>query len=286
MIYVRLFGGLGNQLFQYATARAISLRLGVDLGLDRRYLQRDPSHLGFALGHFAINAELDPAGLPPHRSRAVAYVLWRAGLGQPRFLRERGLGLNPKVISARDGTYLHGYFQSEDYFSHAIEKIRQELRITTPPSAENREWLDRIMADDQAVSVHVRRGDYVSVAKANATHGTCDPDYYTTAVAEISARGALRPRAYVFSDDPDWARTHLKLGVETVVVGHNGPMQHYEDLRLISACRHHVIANSSFSWWGAWLNPARAKIVIAPKRWFATDKLVNPDILPSNWLRM
>jgi hypothetical protein len=285
MIYARLLGGLGNQLFQYATARALSLRLGVGLALDRRYLQREPAHTAFALHHFAIAADIDPARLPPHRDRALAHALWRAGVGKPRFLRERGLGVNSRVLTAGDGTYLHGYFQSQDYFSDVLEHIRAELRIITPPSAENQDWLDRIAGDEAAVSVHLRRGDYVDVKKGNATHGTCDEGYYRAALAAITDRKAIQPRAYVFSDDPDWARAHLDLGVETVVLGHNGPMQHYEDLRLMAACRHHVIANSTFSWWGAWLNPSATKTVVAPERWFTTDKLVNPDIVPSDWIR-
>lgn len=285
MIYARLFGGLGNQLFQYAAARALSQRLGVGLGLDHRYLRRNPAHMGFALNHFAIEADIDPAGLPPHRDRAMAYALWRTGFGRPKFLRERGLGVNPTVLAAQDDTYLHGYFQSQDYFSDALEKIRAELRITTPPSAENQDWLDRIAADEGAISVHLRRGDYVDVKKGNATHGTCDEGYYRAALAQITERNAVNPRAYVFSDDPGWARAYLDLGVETVVLGHNGPMRHYEDLRLMAACRHHVIANSTFSWWGAWLNPSPTKSVVAPKRWFATEKMMNPDILPAGWIR-
>lgn len=286
MIYIRLVGGLGNQLFQYACARAVALRHGVELVLDTRELSRGASHAIYGLDRFAIAARVEAdERLPPARNRLFLYALWRTGFGRPRFLRERGLGVNPRVLAAGDDTYLHGYFQSQDYFSDALGKIRAELRIITPPSAENQAWLDRIMADEGAVSVHLRRGDYVKVKKGNATHGTCDESYYRAAIAAISARNNMRPRAYVFSDDPDWARAHLDLGVETAVLGHNGPMQHYEDLRLMAACRHHVIANSTFSWWGAWLNPSLTKTVVAPKRWFAKEKLVNPDILPAGWIR-
>ncbi len=286
MIYARLFGGFGNQLFQYATARAVSIRLGVGLGLDRRYLRQDPAHLGFALNHFAITAEIDPEGLPPHRQHWFAHALWRAGFASPTFLRERGLGVNANVIAAGDETYLHGYFQSETYFLEAADHIRSELRIMTPPSPENKTWLDRIAADERAVSVHVRRGDYVSNHKGHATHGTCDADYYRAAMTAIAENSRSKLRAYVFSDDPSWAGSHLDLGVETIVLGHNTPIQHYEDLRLMSACRHHVIANSTFSWWGAWLNASPSKIIVAPRRWFATDKLVNPDILPNDWIKL
>lgn len=287
MIWIRLFGGLGNQLFQYATARALSLSLGTTLALDRRYLGSPDTHFAYALNHFAIVADVDPPRLPPHRSsNPMAHALWRMGIWPgPRFLREHGLGLNQSVLSARDGTYLHGYFQSARYFDDHLATLQQDLRIITPPSTENAEWLDRIAADEGSVSVHLRRGDYVSAPKGGATHGTCDEFYYRRALAQIAARTGIAPTAYVFSDDPAWAREHLSLGPETVVIGHNGPLQHYEDLRLMSACRHHVIANSTFSWWGAWLDHRPTATVVAPARWFASDGLANPDILPDGWLR-
>jgi len=286
MIYARLFGGLGNQLFQYAAARALSLRIGSRVGLDRRYLPSPPHHLSYALHHFAIQAETDPPSLPPHRTRALRHFAWRAGIGAPRFLRERGLGVNDAVLHAADETYLHGYFQSQTYFADSLAQLRQDLRIVTPPDALNAEWLDRIEVDPQAVSVHLRRGDYVAVPKAGDTHGTCDAGYYARAIAHLRTVTGTSPRAFVFSDDPEWVRCNLHLDVEMEVVGHNGPTAHYEDLRLMSACRHHIIANSTFSWWGAWLNARNDKTVIAPRRWFATDQLVNPDILPDDWIRL
>lgn len=288
MIYVRLYGGLGNQLFQYATARAVALRLGVGLGMDCRYLDGKPAHMRFALGPFAIEAECDPTGLPPDsRRQPLRYELWRIGhWSSPRFLRERGLGLNNDVMQAQDGSYLHGYFQTDRYFSDYAEQVRAELRITQPPAGENPVWVDRIAADDRAVSVHLRRGDYLQWAKAEGTHGICDEAYYRKALAEIAERTGIEPRAYVFSDDPDWARANLSLGVETVVAGHNGILQAHEDLRLMALCRHHVIANSTFSWWGAWLDGSPAAVTVAPSRWFASEAIQNPDILPGGWIRI
>lgn len=286
MIYARLFGGLGNQLFQYATARALALRIGSRVGLDLRYLPPPPHHLSYALHHFAVQAEIGPPGLPPHRTRTLRHLAWRAGLGSPRFLRERGLGVNPAVLQANDETYLHGYFQSETYFADHLPQLRQDFRIVTPPDARNAEWLGRIQGDPLSVSVHLRRGDYVAVAKAGDTHGTCDASYYARAIAHLRALTGTPPRAYVFSDDPAWVRANLRLDAEMEVIGHNGPTAHYEDLRLMSACRHHIIANSTFSWWAAWLDARLDKIVIAPQRWFATDRLVNPDILPGDWVRL
>lgn len=286
MIYVRLVGGLGNQLFQYACARALALRLGVGVVLDLRELSRGAAHAVYGLNHFAIDARVGEAGeLPPPRERVLPYALWRAGVTRPRFLRERGLGVNAAVLAAGDGTYLHGYFQSEAYFLDAVAQIKADLTATAVPSEQNRLWLDRITEDPRAVSLHVRRGDYAGSAKGQAVHGTCDAAYYARAVAALRDRAGIDPRFYIFSDDPGWARANLDLGAETVVLDHNPPSAAVEDMRLMGACRHHIIANSSFSWWGAWRNPAKDKVVVAPKQWFSDPALVNPDICPSGWLR-
>lgn len=286
MIYVRLNGGLGNQLFQFAAAQALALRRGTRLVLDRRMVDRAPAPFGYALRHFAIDAIEEGVALPPDRTRLPAYLTWRFGGGRPRFLREQGLGFNAAVAEAPDDTYLHGYFQTEKYFADSEEELRRQLRIVTRPSAENARWLGSISDQDGAVSVHVRRGDYVADARGARTHGTCSEAYYRDALEAIASRSGGDPVAYVFSNDPDWARDNLRLGCETVVLSHNDPSRHYEDLRLMSACRHHVIANSSFSWWGAWLNPSAEKIVAAPARWFADPRLDNPDILPESWVRI
>lgn len=285
MIYVRLHGGLGNQLFQYAAGRALALRIGTGLALDPRDAVRKKATFHPALHHFAVDHIEDPS-LPPGRDRPLAYAAWRYLGGRPRFLRERGLGVNPGVLSAPDDTYLHGYFQSEDYFADCVAAIRKDLAIITPPSEENRHWLGRIGETGCPVSLHVRRGDYVADVKGERAHGTCGPRYYAAALNAVAARAGKELDVHVFSDDPGWAEKNLKLPHRTTVLGHNRPEMHYEDLRLMSACHHHVIANSTFSWWGAWLNPRPDKIVAAPARWFADPAMSNPDILPRGWMRL
>ena len=141
----------------------------------------------------------------------------------------------------------------------------------------------RIKAEPRAVSLHVRRGDYVSNSKVTERHGICTPDYYTQALAHVAQKMEGDPIIYAFSDDPEWVRGNLKLPAEIRIVGHNDSSKNIEDLRLMSACRHHIIANSSFSWWAAWLNPRADKIVAAPARWFADPAYANPDILADGW---
>ena len=284
-IYVRLIGGLGNQLFQYASARAVSLRRGVPLVLDARHYKAG-DRFAYGLDHFAIQARIgDDPDLPPARGRPVPYFLWRTLKLKPRFLREDGLGFNEAIHRAAPGSYLHGYLQTERYFADQEPQLRRELAIVTPPSDENRRWLDHI-ASVPSVSLHVRRGDYVSNEKADRSHGTCTLDYYRNAVRLVAEQITEEPVFFIFSDDPDWARENIDVGFETHVAGHNDFTRNYEDLRLMSACRNHIIANSSFSWWGAWLDASPDKIVVTPERWFADPGLTNPDIVPESWRRV
>ncbi len=278
MIIARLHGGLGNQLFQYAAGRSLALRLGVPLGLDERRLE--PLGLRSARGHFAWQVAAPPFALPPDRGESLArYALWRAFGSRPILRREHGLGFNSGFEHWGDDSYLHGYWQSERYFSDITETLRQDLRIVTPASPRNAEMARRIAAAD-SVSLHVRRGDYLQIA----AHNICTEDYFRRALNRIVDVSGITPTVFVFSDDPAWAIANLSLPYEKVVVDFNGREADYEDLRLMSLCRHNVIANSSFSWWGAWLNANPDKLVAGPTRWFADHHRSNPDILPHDWL--
>lgn len=278
MIYARLHGRLGNQMFQYAAARALATRLGVPFTIDtRRALHKGE---GVLTRVFDLDWA-EPDTLPPaQHERPVAYYLWRGLKLAPRIYREQGLAYNRAFETLPDGTYLHGYWQSEQYFSPIATEIRQAFVPRHPMSAQNAEMAERI-ASGPSISLHVRRGDYLTVG----AHGLCDQFYYEAALARV-AEGLDAPTVYVFSDDPQWAKDNLPLPFEKVVVDFNGPDTDYEDLRLMSLCQHNVLANSSFSWWGAWLNSNPGKRVAGPKTWFSDPKLSNPEILPDGWLRI
>ncbi|HET6995265.1 MAG TPA: alpha-1,2-fucosyltransferase, partial [Chitinophagaceae bacterium] len=143
-------------------------------------------------------------------------------------------------------------------------------------------YLDEIRSVN-AVSIHVRRGDYVNDKETNAVHGVCSIDYYREAINRLSGE-ISEPRFYIFSDDMDWARANLPISPHLAVYVDNNQMASHEDLRLMSSCKHHIIANSSFSWWGAWLSDYAGKKVIAPRNWFRT--LENKDIIPNGWITL
>ena len=280
MISTRIRGGLGNQLFQYCAGRALALRHGVDLSLDLRDYD-GPNAFSVGLDHFNVQtvvAERLPAGREDGVLKALGKIVKGGAL---HTYREASLGYDVGFETLPGETHLRGYWQSERYFLDYEAQIRSDLQIIAIPSQQNVDAQAEIGAAN-AVSLHIRRGDYVSNAKFNAAHGTCDLDYYARAAAFVAERVG-DPVIYAFSDDPAWVAENLKLPFEMRFVDHNDGSTAHEDLRLMATCKHHIIANSSFSWWGAWLNPLKDKVVAAPTQWFADPAKSNPDILPQSW---
>ncbi len=277
MIYTRLHGRLGNQMFQYAAARALAWRLGSRVALDTRGALRRGE--GVLTRVFDLPVA-EPRGLPPARHQApLRYALWRFLGLRPVIRRETGLGFNPGIGTWGDNCYLHGYWQSERYFCDIAGDLRQDFGFPAFSNRQNADMARRI-GRDLSVSLHVRRGDYLTLG----AHMVCDQAYYLAALEAVLDGAAGNPVVYVFSDDPGWARENLPLPCQKVVVDINPPATDFEDMRLMSLCRHNIIGNSSFSWWGAWLNAHSDKKVAGPLRWFADPGLQNPDILPPEWL--
>ncbi|MCE8007227.1 alpha-1,2-fucosyltransferase [Aestuariivita sp.] len=279
MIYARLHGRLGNQMFQYAAARALAERHGVEVALDARGAIRRAE--GVLTRVFDLDLS-EPERRPPAKHEGMLrYGLWRCFGGRPRFVRERGLGFNPAFKSLPDDVYLHGYWQCVRYFDTIEDRIRADFTFPAFSNAQNAEMAARI-GESMAISLHVRRGDYVALK----AHVLCDRSYYEAALTRVLDGLEGRPTVFVFSDDPAWARDNLPLPCDRVVVDFNGPETDFEDMRLMSLCQHNIIGNSSFSWWAAWLNTCPHKRVAGPARWFGDPKLSNPDILPDAWMKI
>jgi hypothetical protein len=275
MICVRIIGGLGNQLFQYATGRALALRHGCELLLDVSHLQTCARHVTprqFELDHFRYQARVATAAETRHLAwlhRVPAFSHW---VTPWRTYVERGLGFNASFAELPDDTYLVGYWQSPQYFASVGGQIAAELSAAQPLSPES-EAVAEAISRGPSVMLHVRRGDYVTLTSAATLHGTLGLSYYEAALQRVreQVEGA---RYFVFSDDIAWCREHLPLdAAEAVYVGNNTGANAWQDLLLMARCHHHIIANSSFSWWGAWLADQRFgesdHMVIAPSRWFA-----------------
>lgn len=288
-VVTRLIGGLGNQMFQYAVGRHLALRRGTCLDLDLSWFDNalpGETPRTYGLAPYGVEAGLDGWDLvrrrPAARYGIGGRLMRRLGLEMGKVMIDREAGFRPAVLDAPDGTLLIGHWQTERYFAAIAPTIRDELTLRHAPAGRNADLLAEIRAGE-AVSVHVRRGDFVTSAATTRAHGAPQPGYHRAAIAQIAARSGDTLRAYVFSDDPDWCAAHLDLGVPATVVAHNGDEAPHEDLRLMAACRHHVLANSSFSWWGAWLHPQLGGVVVAPRRWVVDPRRL-PDVHAEGWL--
>ena len=187
------------------------------------------------------------------------------------------------LVDMPDTCYLMGNWQSERYFAQVADTIRADFSFKALPSGRNAELAD-LIGKTTAVSLHVRRGDIASNPASLAVHGLCSLDYYRRAIEYVATRVA-KPEFVIFSDDMAWVLENLHVDYPCHYVDHNKGLESYNDMRLMSLCHHHIIANSSFSWWGAWLNPDRDKIVVAPQCWFAAN-YDSSDIVPASWAQM
>ncbi len=287
VIVIRLLGGLGNQLFQYATGRRLANLHGVELVIDDYWYSHTPTvdtPRTYELSNYPIKARL--AG--PYESlwcRLQGGRITRRIPFLPRrwkTCRENGFGFQPDVLQLPDGVYLDGYWQSYRYFEDISNILREELN---PYDAMDEGDIDiaKKMESSQSVSIHVRRGDYVTNPAA-IQHGVCGLDYYKNATKYVIDH-LSRAHFFVFSDDIEWSRKNLSLPGDVTYVDHNTLSTAHQDLRLMSLCKHHIMANSSFSWWGAWLNPDEQKMVVCPKQWF-TDSRDTSHLTPPEWIRL
>lgn len=288
MIIVHLMGGLGNQLFQYSFGRNIALKNNCELKLDISSYENYEWH-EYSLAPFNVEATIasthEIKKLHEKHNRLFNKILRKTiNKGIIKYI-EKSISFNDEYLHIQSPAFLSGYWQSEKYFIENKSIITNELTIKVPASDENQKLLNDIN-NCNAVSLHIRRGNYVSVKEFNQVLGTCSLEYYASAIKYIEER-LPNPVFYVFSDDITWAKQNLLSEHKFVFVDINDAKHDYEDVRLMQHCKHHILANSTFSWWGAWLNKSPEKIIIAPEQWFQGEK--NKDslhLVPENWIRL
>lgn len=275
MIISELIGGLGNQLFQYATGYAVAKRsqaaYRVDSSAFSNYQMRR-----YGLPEFAI-----PLMEATRNERTdVAFG--------GRLIEEASLRFDPQLTNPIENAILRGYWQTEKYFADCRADLLSQIVPRDPFSDLKVRELQKVTTENLTISVHVRRGDYISNPSANAVHGTLDLDYYARANEQLLmfiGENVARVQYIVFSDDPTWASDNLKfLGSNLMFIG-GGPTSDFLEMFMMSLSHHHIIANSSFSWWGAWLCQSEKQIVMAPDQWFRDPLLDSRDIIPSRWIR-
>jgi len=270
LIIVKLLGGLGNQLFQYAAGRRLSYKHNAVLKIDNSYFEKDKSR-AYNLSAFNVKEEFAT-------SEEIKY------LSRNNIIIEKHFHFEPRILSLPDNVYMVGHWQSEKYFKDIEPIIRQELTVRIPQTGKNKEIATKIQST-QSVSLHIRRRDFVYYPQHSKYHGVCSLKYYQRCVSYIAKHVSLA-HFFIFSDDIFWAKEHLYLPFPMTFVEHNDDSANYEDLRLMSQCKHHIVANSTFSWWGAWLNANMNKIVCVPKKWFKgwRPNRNTKDLFPQSWI--
>src|SRR5574343_271311 len=249
MIIVKIQGGLGNQLFQYANGRALSIEKNEDLYLDISWYKGRLDR-AYLLNGFNIKEKI---------------------AGHIRVFLTK--------IFNKD-KYIVGDFQSEKYFKKIGEKIIEEFTLKSDQKMRRLDILEKIKSTN-SVSIHLRGGDYVR-GKKSGFHGTASAKYYESAIQRIVNKVG-NPYFFVFTDDIDWAKSHLKFPEPYIFVS-NGEENTEEEFVLMTSCKHNIIANSTFSWWAAWLNRNKNKIIISPEKWFADSSVDSSEIIPQSWL--
>lgn len=290
MIGVRLMGGLGNQMFQYATAKSLAIKNNTSVAMDMIFfdnLEENDTPREYELDCFRISNEIiSPSKRPDENRTSSPGTLNRfRRLSRTRewqIYREAHHNFDPNVLKLADWTYLIGYWQSEKYFKDIREMLLEDFSFKEQPNKKCQEMLELINSS-RSISIHVRRGDYITNPNANKFHGTKDYNYYDAAVKTI-AKEVSDPKLFIFSDDLDWCKKNLKFTYPTVYV--EGNDKGFQDMRLMLNCQHNVIANSSFSWWAAWLNNNPDKLVVGPKKWFNDPKVNTSDVMPSSWIKI
>ena len=287
MIISRIDGGLGNQMFQYAYGFYLAQRAETEFYLDISSYEKQPQH-GYLLDHFRIDAEVLPAKLvakiPRKYRSSVAKVTWlqdRFGLRSLRRHKERDFGFRSSHLQAGDNRYLVGYWQSEQFFPRMRDELLKQFALRRNLTAQSQEIGGR-MAESNSVALHVRRGDYVTSQSAAAIYEHLSVDYYHRCL-QMWASQQYRPEVYIFSNDIAWCREQFQLEYPTHFVDHTSADTAFEDLWMMQQAACLVMANSTFSWWAAWLNQRSGRQVIAPSRWFRPGAMDGSNILCRDW---
>lgn len=290
MLIIRVKGGLGNQLFQYATGYAVAKRMNTDLRIDKSFYSTQKLR-GFKLSLLNINKieikeEITrPLFIRIFENKYVNKLLRimkfkKIKIAKQTYFLDSNLKFMPEIFKLQGNRiYLDGYFQSYEYF----ESYRNELiNLFTPQYCYNDEWqsyyeeINRV----ESVAIHVRRGDYLKIQNKNGLQYVLEERYYKQAI-DLFQKKLDNPVFYWFSDDIEWVKEHFSGSLRFKFIRLTGENADLNELMLMSKCKNIITANSSFSWWAAWLNTNENAIIVAPKRKFG-----NEDMIPKNWIKI
>jgi len=293
MIIIRLRGGLGNQMFQYAFGKSIAKKLGVGMKLDLTSLLQThhkvtTTNRGYQMNIF--NCE-DSFLLQPnlirrlnklHLNFLLQIIKAVKVLGFKKYKEKTFISENLIINNPQDNCLYTGYWQSEKYFKNVEDELRKDFQFKKELSPKAKSVYEAIMKVN-AVCVHVRRGDYV----ANTGSFNCsDLDYFVSGTNYIF-KNTINPHFFVFSDDSEWCKEHIKFDYDFTIVDYTTDKVKYkEDLQLMATCNHFIMSASSFSWWAVWLSNKKEAKVVIPKNWFLDDSIDVSDLVNENWIKL
>jgi len=286
MIIVRLKGGLGNQMFQYAFYKSLKEKYS-NVKIDVNFYNSNKVHNGYELSRiFNVTpefAEIKEINKLAFIGSDIKSKIMRKIIGNKKTYyleRERELSYKPEVY-LKEKSYFDGYWQNEKYFKNIEDSIRKDFTFKIKLDSQNLNILNDIKSSE-SVSLHIRRGDYINDSNANRIYGgICEIEYYQKALAMIAEK-IINAKFFIFSNEIEWVKKNLKIK-NGVYVNLNQGDDSYKDMQLMSNCKHNIIANSTFSWWAAWLNSYGNKIVIGPRVWFNDYDHIN-NIMPKEWI--
>jgi hypothetical protein len=294
MIIVHLMGGLGNQLFQYAAARRLSAKYQTSLKFDTESFKHDKLrdfalNPFFVIGEKATECEITQVKSPKYffvKLPALHRLLpakFKSTLRAPTFKFYK------EVLNGGSSHYLYGYWANENYFKDIRPILLQELRLKPDYQQSDFRQAQAQLLKENSVSIHIRRGDYANSATVHSFFGLLPLAYYQRAI-KLALQQLVNPVFYLFTDDVEWVKENLNLEVPIIFVKNMGDFKDYHELMLMASCKHNIIANSTFSWWGAWLNDTPDKLVIAPKIWYsdieAQKFYQESNFIPSTWIKV
>lgn len=288
MVIVKLQGGLGNQMFQYSYAKKL-IENGYDVKLDNTEVILHNTHGGYQLDKYNIDIEVssNEENKKYYKNSFFSKLLKRISFKNSNITKEKSLFFNEDLLRVNKDDYIDGYFQSENYFKEIRNIICEGFTVNKSYYEKfDKNMINMINSSKNSCSIHIRRGDYVTNRKANCYHGICSLKYYMQAVKLINSK-FRNVSYYIFSDDIEWVRENIKIE-DAIYIENNKDKIPHEDMYLMSLCKHNIIANSSFSWWGAWLNNNLEKTVIAPAIWFKNKNMQkqSKDLIPNNWIKI
>lgn len=285
MIISQITGGLGNQLFQFAAGYSVAKRLNTDLllhfTLHEADTKRRPAIAVLIKDLQWANQDQVKHYIPTN----AASRIWQRLLpfSQKVFYKESHFHYDEHIQKITDNTYLKGFWQSEIYFHNYASDIRHII-VDAISSIHLNEQLVLKLSEQNSICLHVRKGDYLA-PPYNTYYHQLKNEYYKKAVQKVTLLNG-NGKVYIFTDDIQWVEQHLDIDCSFELITGKQTSHYFEDLRAMMLCHHHIIANSSFSWWSAWLSSRMQKTIIAPEKWFDQGPSDTEDLIPASWIKL